>query len=438
MNDMTSTTQTQDSSPTTRPIGLRELFPVLHLLRASGLAIDPRKMFLGGLALVLLAVGDWLFAFLPFAESVGSIHVPIGTESSVVTRLLGCAGFVTRPHLEAWLSWDAAAFALLTPIRTLIEPARVIFGVGPSWGGLAFAWTQLLWAFIVWSFFGGALCRMNALQFATRKRLSVGAALKFARRQMVSYLVAPLLPLSAVLILQGFNWLLGCLAASFPSVGSAALGIGWVVVLFTSFLMAMLVLGITFGWPLMIAAVSTEDSDGFDGLSRAFGYLVDRPWKASLCVVSSFPVFAISRILVSVLIGLTISLGATAVERGETFANSSYGSLIDFSGGHRMVFRTISVSDWLDTALTRDRSLSSVESLAESVRDGWALIPALLFVGFGPSFFWSATTVSYFLLRQSDDGTPLVSVVDWPERTDSDQTAEAETAPVESGSDDAN
>ena len=180
---MTSTTQTKDSSPPTPPTDLHELFPALHLLRASGLAIDPRKMFLGGLALIFLAFGDWLFAFLPFAQSVGSIHVTIGSETSVVTRLLGCAGFVTRPHIDAWLSWDAAAFALLTPIRTLIEPARVIFSLAPSWSGLAFAWTQLLWAVIVWSFIGGALCRMNALQFATRKRLNVGAALKFSDRK---------------------------------------------------------------------------------------------------------------------------------------------------------------------------------------------------------------------------------------------------------------
>lgn len=421
----------QDNSPPTRPIDLRELFPVLHLLRASGLAIDPRKMFLGGLALVFLAIGDWLFAFLPFVQSVSSVHVSIGSETSVVTRLLGCAGFATRPHLDAWLSWDAAAFALLTPIRTLIEPSRVIFQANQSWSNLAFAWTQLLWALIVWSFIGGALCRMNALQFAARKRLGVVAALKFSRRQLIGYLVAPFLPLVAVLILQGFNWLLGCIAASVPSVGLVALGIGWVVVLFTGFLMAMLILGVAVGWPLMIAAISTEDSDGFDGLSRAFGYLVDRPWQAGLCVVSSFPVFAVSRVLVGVLIGLTISLGATAVERGKTFSDSSHGSLVDLSAGPWMALQSISATDWPGDIRIRDRSFNSMESFGDLATELWTLIPTLFFVGFGPSFFWSATTVSYFLLRQSDDGTPLDLVVDWPEKVGPETTAESDTAPNE-------
>lgn len=433
---MASTTQTQDSSLPTRPIDLRELFPVLHLLRASGLAIDPRKMLLGGLALGFLTFGDWLFAFLPFAQSVSSAHETIGSESSVVTRLLGCAGFVTRPHLDAWLSWDAAAFALLTPIRTLIEPARVIFQANQSWSNLAFAWTQLLWTLIVWSFVGGALCRMNALQFAARKRLGVVAALKFSRRQLIGYLVAPFLPLGAVLILQGFNWLLGCLAASFPSVGLVALGIGWVVVLFTGFLMAMLICGVAVGWPLMIAAISTEDSDGFDGLSRAFGYLVDRPWNAGLCVVSSFPVFAVSRILIGVLIGLTISLGATAVERGKTFANSSYGSLVDLSAGHRMALWSVSATDWPGDIRIQERSFNSMESLGDFAAELWTLIPALLFVGFGPSFFWSATTVSYFLLRQSDDGTPLDVVVDWPEKVEPESPIATDTAATRAASED--
>lgn len=432
---MTSTTQTPDNSPPTRPIDLRELFPVLHLLRASGLAIDPRKMFLGGLALVFLAFGDWLFAFLPFAQSVSSVHVSIGSETSIVTRLLGCAGFVTRPHLDAWLSWDAAAFALLTPIRTLIEPARVIFQANQSWSNLAFAWTQLLWALIVWSFVGGALCRMNALQFATRKRLGVVAALKFSRRQLIGYLVAPFLPLVAVLILQGFNWLLGCLAGLAPSAGSFALGIGWVVVLFSGFIMAMLTLAIVVGWPLMIAAVSTEDSDGFDGLSRAFGYLFDRPWHAGLFAVSSLPIFAVSRLLVAVLIGLAISSGAEAVDRGShsTMMFDSWKISLELRG---QTFESPAgvVADRLDATLTRHRDFAWPGNFGDKALIAWALIPALLYVGFGPSFFWSATTVSYFLLRQSDDGTPLDAVVDWPEKVDPETTTEMVTAPNETPS----
>lgn len=405
-----------DDSPPIAPASLYDLFPALHLLRASGLAIDPRKMLLGGLALVLLVFGDWLFASLPFAQNRAVIHVTFGIEPSAFTRALGCAGFAARPTLDSWQSWDAAAFALFTPIRTLVEPARVIFQANQSWSALAFAWTQLLWALIVWSLVGGALCRMNALQFALRKRIGLGVALKFSRRQLMSYLSAPILPLSAVLILHGFNWLLGCVAALAPSIGGIMLGIAWGVVLFTGFLMAMLTLGLAIGWPLMIAAVSTEDSDGFDGLSRAFGYLFDRPWHAGLFVMSSLPIFTASRFLIAILIGLAISLGAEAVERGSAPAISSHRWSLSLNFDRSNLGSPAGiVADRLDATLTRGNDFGWPGDFGDKALLAWTLIPALFYVGFGPSFFWSATMVSYFLLRQSDDGTPLDSVVAWSE-----------------------
>lgn len=435
---MTSPSKPQDNSPSTSPCDLRELFPALHLLRASGLAIDPRKMFLGGLALVLLAAGNWFIAGLPFAADISAVETKPYQESAFAGRdLLGCAGFLPRPQIRSWVSWNTAAFSLLTPVRTLVEPARVIFQTEESWSSLATAWTQLLWALVVWSLVGGALCRMNALQFATRKRISVLTALKFSRRQLLGYLVAPILPLSAVLILQGFNWLFGCLASLAPSVGDVVLGIGWCFVLFSGFLMAMLALGITAGWPLMIATISTEDSDGFDGLSRTFGYLFDRPWHMATFAACCLPVFAVSRFLIALVIGLTISLGADAVTRGyDTDSDTSYFRIRVQPGTSIALHNPAGpFVEKLDRSLTGSGGFSLPTGIPALPIAAWTFIPALLYAGFGPSFFWSATTVSYFLLRQSDDGTPLDSVVDWPEKTDSDQTAEAGDAP-EAPSDD--
>ena len=410
LSDMTPTKKTDDNQSATSKTDLQELFPALRLLRASGLAIDPRKMLLGGVALVLLVSGDWLIAFLPFAPGEDSIHGAIRNESSAVARLLGCAGFTARQQFDSWLSWDAAAFALLTPVRTLIEPARVIFQTGQSWSTLAFAWTQFIWALIVWSLVGGALCRMNALQFARRKRIGIRAAFVFSRRQFTGYLVAALVPLSTAVILLGVHWLLRYLDSLAPSVNGVVLGLGWFFVLFTSFLMGVLLLGLIIGWPLMIAAISSEDSDGFDGLSRSFGYLFDRPWQASVFAISSLPVFMASRILVATLIGLTVSLAANVVDQEED------SKMLDV----RLAIPLLNspagdVADQMERTLSGESCISLSGSMQEFAIFAWTCIPALLYVGFGPSFFWSATTVSYFLLRQSDDGTPLDSVVDWPE-----------------------
>lgn len=411
------------------PTLLPTLLPMLHLFRASGLAIDPRKMFLGGMALILLAAGDWLFGFLPFASKTVTIHNIIRQDSPVHSRLPGCLGF-GLPQIETWMSWEAVAFALFTPIRTLVAPAQVVFQSDPSWSDLAFAWTQLLWALIVWSLIGGALCRMNALQFAVRKRISPWTALRFSRRQLQGYLVAPLLPFSAVLILQGFNYLLGLLASLIPDLGGIVLGIGWCLVLFSGFLMAMLVAGVLGGWPLMIAAISTEDSDGFDGLSRTFGYLFDRPWHAALAGFLSLPVFAVSRFVVALLIGLTVSLGAGAVERGYDADSPSPGVRAQLTARPDISTENPAGGfvDAIDRRLTGRGHFSLPGRSSDLLIVAWASIAALLYAGFGPSFFWSAATVTYFLLRRSDDGTPLDTVVDWSERADSKMSADAESA----------
>lgn len=411
---------------------------MLHLLRASGLAIDPRKMLLGGLALALLAVGEWLFGFLPFASNTVTIHFGASAEPSLISRLLGCLGFGV-PRIESWMSWDAAAFALLIPVRTLIAPARVIFQSGHSWSELAFAWTQLLWSLIVWSLAGGALCRMSALQFAVRKRIGLLKALSFARRQLLAYLIAPLLPLSAVLILLGFNYLLGYLASLTSPVGEMAIGLGWCVVLFSGFLMAMLVLGVLTGWPLMIAAISTEDSDGFDGLSRAFGYLFDRPWHAVLSACLSLPVFAVTRFLVALLIGLTVSLGTDAIDRG--FEHDSLYSGIRMEPMNWSQWPAVNPAgrfvEGIDRTLTGRAAISLPGRNPELMVFAWTCIPALLYAGFGSAFFWSATTVTYFLLRRSDDGTPLNEVTDWSETRGPDDPQSSEDQSVQRSADDA-
>jgi hypothetical protein len=155
----------------------------------------------------------------------------------------------------------------------------------------------------------------------------------------------------------------------------------WGLVLFCGLLMALLVVSVSVGWPLMVAAVSTEDSDGFDGLSRANGFLLDRPWLALMLILLCLPIFALGWLLVSGLITLTAYLGAWAIAAGYPGQTASWSW------------------PWDSAFMT-----------GSSPRDYWLELPRLLLSGFGPSFFWCGITVIYFVLRKSDDGTPLDDV----------------------------
>ena len=450
---------------TSREDRLHDLFPALHLLRAARLAADPKKMLLGGVGLLVLMLGEQFLALLPFApletkafESAIQAVEPPG----IVTSVFAEGSIFERVRL------DRAIGFLAVPLRSVLEPGLVIFRNNNSWSDVAWAWTRLIWALTVWSLFGGAICRMCVMQFAQKGRLSPIQALKFAMAQLQNFLVAPFLPLAGILILLACNAILGLLAALLPGVAAPVLAIVWGLVLFSGFLMAMMMVGLGTGWPLMIAAVSTEDSDGFDGLSRSFGFLTDRPAYAATLTLLAAPVFAFGWCLVSLLVALTFSLGQWAVQAGSPVSPSglSYeddGERVDALAGQHVVRDS---SDWKQQP-EPEPTLWSIDQFWIDLRepDGptssgliwsdphlaqsgaiarfsgnsgfsgrailcWNSVLLLMLAGYGPSFFWSATTVGYFLLRQSDDGTPLDQVADYgqPDRSESPSDSEADSA----------
>ena len=59
--------------------------------------------------------------------------------------------------------------------------------------------------------------------------------------------------------------------------GTLLVSIVWPLALLLGVLMALLLLGLLFGWPLMWSTISAEGSDSFDALSRSYAYVFQRP-----------------------------------------------------------------------------------------------------------------------------------------------------------------
>ena len=399
---------------------LPTVLPCLHLIRASGLAVDPKKLLIGGLAVCVLLTGDGLIAQLPFAPESAESASGFQADYLRMTGNWGQSSVADTPWLQRCL---ATGFALLlTPIRSVLEPGLVILKSGSSWSELAWAWTRMLWAILVWSLAGGAITRMAAVQFAAKKRVSIGQSVRFAGQQFLSYLTAPFLPLAGILCLLGFMALDSWIASLIPVAGEYIIGVFWVVALFLGFLMAMMLTGFVAGWPLMIAAVSTEDSDGFDGLSRSIGFWFDRPWYAVLLIVLVVPLFVLTWLLVHFLIGTTAYLAAWSVASGTGESGPAvYEAIVNTP--------LLGEAWWNGSLYQSNVDSPSLDGAPSAFVIAWTHIPALLLAGVGPSFFWSATTVIYFLLRESDDGTPLTDVVDWRDQQATD--ADAETPDTE-------
>lgn len=357
-----------DKHITVDTIRWHSVLPCLHLLRAAQLALRVRVLLLALLTVVVFSTGRVAINALPFVKSDGfgsntlvpdvqresavwreSVRFEPLTSTAPTERLVIWSGFPSPPSPE-WLGW---------PLETVHGPTRKLIQLNQSWEQLASSWTRLLWALLIWGTLGGAIVRMVAVRFARDESVPIGNAIAVSTRRWQSYLYGPLLPLLGI----------GCLSLGIHFVGwlerVVGSNTGWVLLLLgwiplvLGLLMAALLILTAISWPLMVAAISTEGSDGFDGLSRAFGYVMNRPWYLLWLIVLACGV------------GLVTTFFA---------------------------WWFLDIATWLT---------ASILQLPHPGAAFWGEVQAALRVAVLSSYFWSATTVIYFLLRQSDDGTPL-------------------------------
>lgn len=373
----------QKTSLLNEPIPYKILFPWLHLFRVFRLAIDFQKILLAVAGLLLLALGNHLFNKLPFAPEtpqaagISSIQRTIEfppPSSITIPQSLSPEGLTGIPGSTSGELLSPTT--LLEPMSFFTRPVLTLFETGASWSTLAYATTQLLWAVIIWAIFGGAITRIAAIQFAQDDHIGCRAALGFSLKRILSLVSAPLLPFAGM----GFFWVLCLLIGLFgniPGAGGVIVSLLWGLAFLFTFVMTLILLVTLAGWPLMMTTISVEDSDGFDGLSRIFSYLFGRIWYFLWLTVVTLCYGALCLFLAEVLLQLMAYLSYWGVSWG--MGSTQAAKLFQ----------------------------QDQPTLATTITTGWGSILNLLFSGFVISFFWSASTVIYFLLRKCDDGTPL-------------------------------
>lgn len=377
-------------------VAFRRVFPWVHLFRAFRIAVDFRKIGLGALALAVLAAGNALFTRLPFAPNHDSSSVWPWMVSTGVNRPLDLPReFEADPQgtlVGAFTHWNGPLF----PLRSTFEPAAELLKPGRSWSECAYAWTQLLWSLCVWGLFAGAITRMSAVQFAGDGRVSMWSALKFSAENFLSFVSAPLLPVAGI----GVLWILCLLAGLFgriPYAGPLVVGLFWWLAVAAGLIMTLILLGVIVGWPLMYSAISTEGSDGYDGFSRAYGYVYSRPWHYLWFGVVSLTYGSVLLVFVTVVAHLAANLAGWGVSAGmgsDAVATLTAGSPQSLGG----------------PATNGDISSDGPGAWGTLPAGLWLNVAGSLVGGFVVSYFWSAVTIIYFLLRQSDDATDLKEV----------------------------
>jgi hypothetical protein len=407
---------------TIRAINWREVFPFTHLFRAFRIAVHPSKLLLALSALLLIYLGGrvldgaWQDKYKPhglvelysYAEAMRThgenpfdknamARMPAATRTGIfITFFEYQVGQVNRIIGNAvGLNWYDAFDGVWS---FLFRGPSWLFRYHPLYAVLFTAWFLL-----IWSIFGGAISRIAAVHVARDEKISVRQALRFSISKVLSFLFAPLIPLLIILVIGVIVAAVGVVLTYFKVVGPIIMGAIFFLALLAGFIMTLVALGTIGGFNLMFPTVAVEGSDSFDAISRSFSYVFARPWRMLWYTLLALIYGGIAYLFVRFFIFMMLSLT-------HFFVGWWLGS------GARQYWDVPATSIWPPPtwdSLTYNVNYGNLkwsEDTAAGLISFWVYLTIGLLGAFAISFYFSANTIIYYLMRREVDATELDDV----------------------------
>ena len=261
----------------------------------------------------------------------------------------------------------------------------------------------------LWAILGGAMARIAALKATRQERIATSEALAFAQEKIVAFICAPLMPFLCIamiaVILAG-----GGLVSMLPVLGDLIAAVLFLLAVLAGFVMALLAIGGVVGSFLMYPTIAVESSDAFDATSRSFAYVYQRPWRTGLYAFVAGVYGTICYMFLRTVVWLALKLTHAALSIGSFHVGGRTGA----DG------RPADMVNALWPAPTFNKLLPDLNVMFSHTRHIEGLTAlfmyAVLFLVVGTlaayavSYFLSASTVIYLLLRYHTDATDLEEV----------------------------
>ncbi len=384
------------------------LFP--NVFQAFRISIQPTKLILAFLALAAVCLTGHLMDFTKTVvvnpDNVTELDEYVAGETPVYEhiRLFEQTGQRTGVFITLW-NFGAQQFHTTMLAIADKEPVTVVESVVGCFKAIAWAFTfhpvysVVLFAvtLAMMALFGGAICRIAALQFAQGEKPGLSEAVRFGARKFHSFLTAPITPVGIIVIIGTFIFLLG-LVGNIPYVGELSVGLFLPFALLLGALIAIIAIGALGGFNLMFPTIAYEDSDCFDAISRSFSYVYNKPWHMGFHTVIAGIYGAICYGFVRIFSFLLLRITYLFLQLG-FFKNDTKLSEI---------WPKPEFTDFLGlTEATPEHWAASVGSFLIYV---WVLVVAGLMISFVISFYFSSNTIIYALMRKRVDGTALDEV----------------------------
>jgi hypothetical protein len=376
----------QKSPPLSHPVGVlheirwNEICPWLILVRSLRASLLVRVLILACIGLQLTQLGwtavDRLWiGDRRIEDRVVGDFAPLQNVAETAPRI---SVFEVEEGGWIWGSPLTRAWKLLS--QPLVQMARPV----NSWrGSLALA-CSAIWAIAVWSFFGGAIARISAMQLTRGETIGFVDALKAALSACVGIAGAPLIALLGAAALS-VPLLLAGLLIRFDLLALLT-GLAWIFVLVWGLMLAVVLLGLLFGWPMMWATLAVERSDAFDAVSRCYAYVYQRPLHLAFYIVVASLLGVFGEVVVYYFSGAAMHLGEWAVSWG---------------AGVQRVTELTSLSSEESTSLS-GTVLAGAKAIAV-----WKQIWMAIAASYPVAYLWSAAVGIYLLLRRHIDATEM-------------------------------
>jgi hypothetical protein len=260
----------------------------------------------------------------------------------------------------------------------------------------------------VWSLLGGAISRSAVVEASRSTPVTAGQAVRFAARRWGWYILAPVIPLAFV----GLCWLvlaLGSLLLLVPGLDMLA-ALLFVFALAIGLVMAVMLIGWLAGVHLMYPALSAEASDGFDAMSRAYSYVLARPWRLLLYSLTALVYGAATYLFVGFFLYFTIALTQWGAGTWATsLTNVGDSPAVPYLPA---IFPTPKFGQLIYTP--DFAHLSATGKVTATLIMVWVYLLIGLLGAYAISFYFSAYSTIYLLLRRFTDGTDPSDVYQEP------------------------
>lgn len=316
---------------------------------------------------------------------------------------------------------------LIEPLIKYLSPVVSLFDSSAGLWNRVYLLLMISWALLVWAFFGGVITRLAVLQLTGQERIYWSDAVRFVASRYLSYFSAPLVPLGLIAAILVGCIFLGLLNLA-PGLGDFYMIVAAPLYLGAGIAMAILLVGLI-GYPMMYATISAEGSDTFDAISRSYNYVFQCPWHylwyALVAIfygaIVTFVVLFMSSMMVYLgKLGMTVVPGIRAVERDPEFlmiyTPTSFGwrelllqdkpelaGVYDPATKQFVVLNPEQNNEYLSGYYFSNK-------LAAALVSTWVTLLFMLTIGFSYSYFWTASTLIYLLMRQKVDEQDLDEV----------------------------